>query len=363
MIGIHRALALGGVGLAFTGHMYVQDRGRSGYPQSGISSDAHLPGLTRLADEIHRAGGLIFAQLAHAGSQSTLDGIVPLAPSPIPNVMTGRAVREATDDEIEEALRAFGEAARRAARAGFDGVHIHGANGYLISEFLSPLTNRRMDRWGGSAEGRLEFPTQLVRLIRECVPKGYPVTMKLGLSDLVDVPGGLDLDGAITNVDRLVREGLDAVEVSSNLMSDYVSGSIRPYVAVDGKRALQDLLFNRVGRDPEPEAYFRDFARALRKKVDTTVILVGGLRRPQTMSDVITSGDADFVSLSRPLIREPNLVERLGRDPDAVPTCVSCNICMMHDGYHALRCWREPKGRLALHAWYRLTGKLSHGKG
>jgi 2,4-dienoyl-CoA reductase-like NADH-dependent reductase (Old Yellow Enzyme family) len=363
MVGIHRVLARGGVGLAFTGHMYVQDRGRYGKLQTGISSDAHLPGLAGLVSAVHREGGLLFAQLAHAGSQSMMSGILPLAPSPVPNVMTGRMVPEAADDEIDAAVEAWGTAARRAVDAGFDGVHLHGANGYLISEFLSPLTNRRTDRWGGSARGRLEFPTRVVRHVRRCVPEGYPVTMKLGLCDLVDEPGGLDLDAAIGNVARLTAVGLDAVEVSSNLMSDYVSGSIRAYVAVDRRRALRDLLINRVFRDPEPEAYFRGFAHALRSKVDTTVILVGGLRQPQTMSDVITSGDADFISLARPLIREPDLVQRLTQDPEAVPKCVSCNICIMHDEHHWLRCWRDPKGRLALHAWYRLTGEFAHGSG
>ncbi len=363
MVDIHRALARGGVGLAFTGHMYVEDRGRYGKLQTGISSDTHLPGLAGLVSEVHHVGGRLFAQLAHAGSQSTMGGVVPLAPSPVANVMTGRSVPGAADEEIEATIEAWGGAARRAVDAGFDGIHIHGANGYLISEFLSPLTNRRNDRWGGSAEGRREFPARVVHRVRECVPEGYPVTMKLGLKDLVDLPGGMDLDMAIGNVAHLVAAGLDAVEVSSNLMSDYVSGSIRAYVGVDRRRALQDLLFNRVFRDPAPEAYFREFARALRRQVDTTVILVGGLRKPQTMSDVIMSGDADFISLARPLIREPDLVQRLTRQPTAVPKCVSCNICIMHDEHHWLRCWREPKRRLALHAWYRLSGEFAHGSG
>lgn len=363
MVDIHRALARGGVGLAFTGHMYVQDRGRYGKLQTGISSDSHVPGLAHLVAQVHGEGGRLFAQLAHAGSQSMMGGIVPLAPSEVANVMTGRPVPEASDEEVDAAVEAFGSAARRAVDAGFDGIHIHGANGYLISEFVSPLTNRRHDRWGGSPERRVAFPVEVVHRVREAVPAGFPVTMKVGMRDLVDEPGGMDLETAIDNVAALVSAGVDAVEVSSNLMSDYVSGSIRAYVAVDRRKAMRDLLFNRVLSRPEPEAYFRHFARALRASVDTTIILVGGLRTPTTMSDVITSGDADFISLARPLIREPDLVERLTRDPAATPACVSCNICIMHDEHHWLRCWRAPKRRLALHAWHRVSGEFAHGSG
>lgn len=362
MVAIHRALAEGGVGLAFTGHMYVQDRGRAARFQTGISADAHVPGLAELCAEVHRAGGRIFAQLAHAGSQSGVGNLSPLAPSPVANVMTGRPVPEPAAEEIDDAVEAWGQAARRAVEAGFDGIHVHGANGYLISEFLSPITNRRADRWGGSPERRLEFALQVVRSVREHVPEGFPVTMKVGLRDHVDVPGGLDVDGGVANVAALAAAGLDAVEVSSNLMADYASGSIRPYVGVDRRRALEDLLVHRVFSRPEPEAYFRPFARAVRARVEVAVILVGGVRAPETMSEIIESGDADFVSLARPLIREPGLVRRWSEEPDAAPTCVSCNICMLHDGQHWLRCWREPRGRLALHAWYRLSGQLSRGR-
>ena len=363
MIQLHTGLARGGVGVAFTGHMFVHPRGRYGALQTGISSDEHIPGLTRLATEVHRSGGLIFCQIAHAGSQSMIADNRPLAPSPIANVMTGRHVVEATPSEIQEAVSAFGAAARRAADAGFDGVHIHGANGYLISEFVSPLTNSRIDQWGGSWRARLEFPLAVIRAVRAAVPDGMAVTMKLGFADLVDLPNGLDVESAVAGAAYLVEAGLDAIEVSSNLMSDYVNASIRPYVAVDRRRALQDLLLHRVFRAGEPEAYFREFARRLRAEVDTTIILVGGIRRPATMSDVLDSGDADFISLARPFIRQPDLVRRLEVNPLKMPECVSCNICLMHDEHHPLRCWRTPRVRLLEHLWYRMQRGFQHGSG
>lgn len=137
LIALHERLARGGVGLIVTGHMFCHPRGRYERLQIGIDRDDLIPGLRRLTDAVHRHGGKIFAQIAHAGSQSIVTENEPLAPSSIPNVMTDRTVQEGSPEEIEEAIGAFASAARRAAEAGFDGVHIHGANGYLISEFRS----------------------------------------------------------------------------------------------------------------------------------------------------------------------------------------------------------------------------------
>jgi 2,4-dienoyl-CoA reductase-like NADH-dependent reductase (Old Yellow Enzyme family) len=353
---LHRALAGGGVGVAFTGHMFVHPRGRYGMLQGGIHDDGLIPGLRRVTDAVHRAGGRIFAQIAHAGSQSMVPGNEPLAPSAVPNVMTGRLVADAAEEEIHEAIAAFAAAARRAVDAGFDGVHIHGANGYLISEFRSPLTNRRTDAWGGSREARDRFPLEVVRAVREVVPPELGLTMKLGFKDMVDTPGGLETPDAVTGAASFAAAGLDGIEVSSNLMSDYVSASIRPYVAVSRRRAAEDWLVHRLHRDGEPEAYFLPFARALRSSVDTNVILVGGLRRLRTMDGLLAAGDADFISLARPLIREPDLAAKLAAGRKTAPDCVSCNICLMHDEHHSLRCWRVPRRRLAEHALYRMSG-------
>jgi 2,4-dienoyl-CoA reductase-like NADH-dependent reductase (Old Yellow Enzyme family) len=142
-------------------------------------------------------------------------------------------------------------------------------------------------------------------------------------------------------------------------MSDYVSGSIRPYVAVTPRRAAGDLLLHRLHRTGEPEAYFLPEARALRAELAVPIILVGGLRRASTMARIVATREADFVSLARPLIREPDFANRvLAGKP--VADCVSCNICLMHDGHDALRCWRTPRRRLLQHAYLRFTGRLRH---
>ena len=353
---LHEDLARGGVGLQLTGHVFVHPRGRYGSLQAGLHDDAMIPGLRKVTDAVHRQGGRILVQLAHAGSQSMSFTTRPLAPSAVDNVMTGRRVEAATTDEIDEVVAAFGAAARRAMEAGFDGVHLHGANGYLVSEFRSPLTNERADEWGGSQEARDRFPLAVIRAIRAELTASAAFTMKAGLRDLVDEPGGLQTDAAVEGVRSFVGAGIDAVEVSSNLMSDYVSASIRAYVATDRKRALQDLLLHRLHKSAEDEAYFRPFAEAVRAGVDTQVILVGGMRRLSTIRSTIEDGTADFVSMARPFIREPDLVRRLESGRSTMPACVSCNICLMHDEHHALRCWRTPRRNLLEHAVYRLRG-------
>lgn len=357
---LYETLARNQVGLIFTGHMYCERRGQYERGQPGIDSDDTIPGLRRLTRVVHAHGGKIFAQIAHAGSQSLIAG-QPLAPSPVANAMTRRDVREASVEEIETSIAAFGQAARRAVEAGFDGVHIHGANGYLISEFSSPIINTRTDAWGGGAKGRDRFALEVVRRVRAAVPTTHGLSMKLGFVDAV--AGGLSLDESVRRAGRLVEAGLDAVEVSSNVMRGYADSAM-PYVAVDRRRALADLLLHRVvsGR-PAPEAYFRPWAQALRAKVATTIVLVGGLRRTQTMEEILASGDADFLALARPLVREPDLVRQIANGRRGRVDCTSCNLCLMHDGYHSLRCWRTPRHRLLHHAIFRLLGGFRHGPG
>lgn len=359
ILDLHDALARGGVGLIFTGHMFCDSRGRYGHRQLGIDSDDSIPGLTRLTDAIHRHGARVFAQLAHAGSQTLLPEVEPLAPSPGSNVMTGRPVAEASAEEIEATIEAFGAATARAVEAGFDGIHIHGANGYLVSQFRSPVSNRREDRWGGSPEAREEFPIAVTKAIRKALPPELGLTMKLGFRDIIDEPG-LEVGAAVAGAQRIAATGLDGVEVSSNLMSDYVSASIRSYVAVDRRRAFEDLLFHQLHKsEEEPEAYFLPFARRLREQVETKIILVGGLRRTQTMESILEAGDADFISMARPLIREPDLVRKLEAGFQGRVACVSCNMCLMHEDIHGLRCWRVPRRRMLEHARHRFSGRLT----
>jgi 2,4-dienoyl-CoA reductase-like NADH-dependent reductase (Old Yellow Enzyme family) len=358
LVSLYGRLARAGVGTIVSGHLFCQPRGRYARRQTGIDNDRLVPGLRRLADAIHDAGGLALAQIAHAGSQSRAAQVEPLAPSPIPNALTGRPVRAASEEEIAEAVQAFAAGARRALEAGFDGIHIHAANGYLISEFLSPLTNRREDQWGGDAEHRSRFVSEVARAVRAVVPRDRSLSIKLGF---VDAPsGGLTLADSVPVAARLVETGVDAVEVSCGVM-ERAANSAAEYVAVDPRRAAGDLLLHRLLSRPGHEAYFRPWVQALRAGVRTTIIAVGGMRRTETMCDLLASGDADFIAMARPYIREPDLAAQLVAGRTGLVDCTSCNLCLRHEGHHALRCWRTPRGRLLQHAAYRMAGGFRWG--
>jgi 2,4-dienoyl-CoA reductase-like NADH-dependent reductase (Old Yellow Enzyme family) len=356
LIDIYSALAVGGVGLILTGHLYCERRGQYARRQAGIYEDDLLPGLQRLTAAVHERGALVFAQLAHAGSQSRVDSVQTWAPSEVANALTGRAVAAATEAEIETAIAAFAQGASRAVAAGFDGVHIHAANGYLISEFSSPLTNRRSDEWGGSAAKRDRFAMEVVKAVRSAVPVELPVTMKLGVVDAV--PGGLGLDESLDRAERLVGMGLDGLEISCNVMRA-ATDSAHQYIAVGPRRSVEDLLIHRVLSPAAAEAYFLPWAQAVRRRVKTVLILVGGLRRVRTMETIVSDGHADFVALARPLIREPDLVAQLRNGRTGQVACTSCNLCLEHEGLHGLRCWRTPRHRLLQHAAIRLMGGLA----
>jgi 2,4-dienoyl-CoA reductase-like NADH-dependent reductase (Old Yellow Enzyme family) len=353
LIGLYRTLAANDVGAIFTGHLFCHEHGRYARRQAGIHEDALLPGLSRLAAAVHAADGVVLAQVAHAGSQSRATHVAPLAPSAVPNALTGRRVAAGSDAEIREAVSAFAAGAGRAIEAGFDGVHIHGANGYLISEFLSPLTNQRDDDWGGDPERRMRFAVEVVRAVRAVVPQDRALTMKLGL---VDAPaGGLGLDESVAVARRLAAGGLDALELSCGVMLA-PTDSARTYVAVDRRRAAADLLVHRLLAGPAPEAYFLPWARRVREQVGVPLVAVGGMRRTETMEQVLAAGHADFIAMARPFIREPDLARQIVQGRTGLVDCTSCNICLMHEGQHSLRCWRTPRRRLVRHAAYLLLG-------
>lgn len=307
-------LAEGGVGLIITGHAYVSPKGKAHPEMLGAHCDEMIPGLTTLAHAVHENGGRIALQINHGGRLcSAVCTPETLAPSPV-STSSGRLPREMTVTEIAEAVDAYGQAARRAKLAGFDAVQLHGAHGYLIGQFLSPHTNRREDAWGGDFERRLRFLAAVCEAVRGEVGTDYPVFIKLGMMDnLHTAPDGLTPDDGAGIVARLADMGLDAVEVSGG----YGGGSdFNSRLAVGSK---------------EPEAYFRSLAQRARGATHLPVLLVGGLRSRARMDEVLSAGDADMISLCRPLIREPDLPNRLRTGAATAAACISGG-----------RCW--PKG-------------------
>ena len=308
MKALYRELARGGVGVIISGHMYVHATGKAHPEMAGIYSDDLVPGLAELVEAVHQEGGRVLAQINHAGMQCSPEAVQePIAPSAIQARFLKQPAREMTLAEIQLVIDAYAQAARRAKKAGFDGIQIHGAHGYLISQFLSPFVNHRTDEWGGDSEKRMSFLRSVCRAVRQQVGLDYPMLIKLGLMDGVE--GGLTLDEGLQVVAALESMGPDAVEISSGVGGGKVS-SIRKGI-----------------RSPADEAYFRPWARRAQAVTHLPIILVGGFRSRQVMEDVLASGDADFVSLCRPLICEPDLPNRMRLGLQDRSSCISANLC------------------------------------
>ena len=354
---LYGALAAGGAGLLLTGHIYVEQRGQASANQPGLYNDRLVESMVQITDAVHAGGGRIFAEIGHAGSQTMMPEVGPIAPSPTANEMYGLQPREATPDDIDDVIAAFGQAARRAKEAGFDGVHIHGGNGYLISEFSSPITNQRTDAWGGDAERRGRFVSAVYDAVRGAVGDDFCVTARIGIAD--SIAGGLTVAESVERVGLLAERGLDAVEVSFGIMKSYLE-NIRTYVAVGPTQAARNGLVQRLVKPEGPEAYYRPFARAVKEAMDIPVILVGGIRTTPTMTDLLRSGDADFLAMSRPFIREPDLPNKLAAGRTGMVECVSCNMCLVHDGFEPLRCWRTSPAAAAAHVYtHHIRGRLT----
>ena len=303
---IFEGVASGGVGLIVTGYAYVSEQGKAAVGQYGVSEDRHIGGLQRLVKAAHDHGAKIALQIAHAGiavGSLRRRDLVALAPSKIEGLTSPH--RALTSLEIEEIVSDFGAAAARAREAGFDAVQLHAAHGYLMSQFLSPLANRRTDKWGGTAERRLRFHVEVMRSVRRAVGEAYPIWMKLGLQD--HSPGGLQLSEGLDALKVLTAEGLSAVEVSIGR----ASGAAR------------------VGKPGDEEhPYFRSDSAEAKRVVDIPIMLVGGIRSLSMAEDILGHGDADMISMCRPLIREPGLIARWQRGDTAPAKCISCLKCM-----------------------------------
>ena len=357
LVQLYSDLARGGAGLIITGHIYVSRDGQCSPRQMGAYGDAMVPGLKTLTEAVHRHGGIIFAELSHAGSQSVMPNFVPLAPAVSENAIFKTRAKEMSVADIERVVEAFGSAARRAVDAGFDGIHLHGGNGYLISQFASPRTNRRADDWGGTFPKRGRFFDSVYDAVRQSVGSQFPVTARLGILDAV--PDGLIENEGLAIAKRMAERGLDAIEVSYGIMDSYLR-NIRPYVAVPARRAVADWLLPRLWRPSGRQAYYRTFARELKSVSQVPVILVGGVRTADVMTDILSSGDADFLAMARPFIREPDLPNQLALGKQGV-TCVSCNMCLSNDGYEPLKCWRKKPSDMVRYLYRKIRNTIREG--
>jgi 2,4-dienoyl-CoA reductase-like NADH-dependent reductase (Old Yellow Enzyme family) len=314
---LYRLLAEGEVGLIITGHAHVQPSGQASPRQMAVFDDRFVEGLARIPAAVHRFASLVFLQIAHAGRQTKekLCGCVPVSPSAVYDPVSKVMPRELASDEIQVLIADFISAAKRAKRAGFDGVQLHAAHGYLLSSFLSPHTNRRTDEWGGRVENRARVLVEILRGVKSACGRDFPVIVKLNSTDFLE--GGLVLEDAVRVARMIEAEGIDGIEVSGG-MAEAGRGSVWPGL-----------------RSEDEECYFAANASAIKAAVRVPVFALGGVRTLAVAERLVREGRADLVSLSRPLIRDPFLVKHFREGLTSKSECISCNKCFNPRG---IRC-------------------------
>ena len=332
----YEALAKGEIGCIITGYIGVSREGESSIRgMCLLDSDDKVPAYRKMVERVHAAGAPIIAQVAHCGRNGRM----------------GRAgkVGRLSEAQIRQIIGDFAASARRCREAGFDAVQLHCAHVYLLAEFLSPTTNRRHDRWGGSTENRFRIVSEIVRRIREECP-GYPVFVKMN---------GSEAEGYRRSVDEAVRVAalmeqacVAAVEVSCGISMREL-GAIKGQIPTDmilrewpgiaelpacAKVALRPLVPLVIGRPRSDRLYNLEAAQRIKARVSVPVILVGGVAGMRDIEEALAGG-MDAVSMCRPLILEPGLVRKFREGKQTQARCIKCNYCLVGIERHPLRCY------------------------
>lgn len=321
-IELYNVLARAKIGIVITGYSYVLPNGKSNPGQSGIYKDELIPVWKEVSAPFKNSPSLFLLQIVHGGRQvrpKHHNGPI-WAPSAIPDSAYKTHPQEMSTAQIEEVIDAFIKAGIRAEKAGFDGIQLHAAHGYLLSQFLSPYTNRRNDDFGGDQEKRTRVVVEILRGIKARANEHFILSVKINGEDCLF--RGLSLKQAIFSARLMKEAGIDFIEVSGG-MGESKSGSVR--------RDIERL---------DQEGYFRNQARVIKQEVNIPTAVVGGFRTLNFMQQTVKSGDADLISLCRPFVREPDLVFQFEKGKRKRASCVSCNRCFNPRG---LECWQIRK--------------------
>ena len=289
MIDLVARLSKGGVGMIITGHAYIHPHGQHQPWQLGIHRDELITDLRKMTGAVHENDGRIVLQLGYGGAY-----------------LSKSRVRHMTVRDIKQLVKAFSRAALRAKKAGFDGVQIFAAHGFFLSQLLCPRYNDRNDEYGGSIENRARALLQVLQSVREAVGPNYRVLAKLNCRDFVE--NGLALEDSVKVGLMLEQGGIDAIELSGGLLNN-------PNLMTDME-------------SKENEAYFRKEARAFKEKINVPLILVGGIRSFRTAKNLLEMNIADYISMCRPFIRQPDLINRWKSGDSPKAACISCNNCV-----------------------------------
>jgi len=311
-LAFYRARAAGGLGMIVVEFCCVEPAtGRSEHRQLAIDTPAHVAGHKRLVDAIHESGTIACLQLQHGGQGARRDSIgddLPLAPSDVFSRKdpTRRTARAMTDADIERMIACFGASAAAGIEAGYDAVELHGAHGYLLTSFISPLTNHRDDAWGGDEARRLEFPRRVIAAVRAAIGD-RPLIYRLSADEFA--PKGLNVDDMARIAKTIVAAGVDALHVSLGLGWTGLENVIEP--------------------SSQPEGWRLPFSRRIKQAVDVPIITVGQIRWPAMAESAIANGDCDLVALGRPLLADPDWAMKAAAGKvDEIRPCTSCNYCV-----------------------------------
>lgn len=305
---LYKNLAEGGVGLIIKGHSYINEKGKAHSKQSGLSSKKHIPRMKELTDSVHSYGSKIIAQLNHGGFTSKADRATASFYS-----RDNLEARELSVMEISSIVEDFTQAAENAIEAGFDGIQIHSAHGYLVSQFLSDIVNKREDKYGGSLEKRAQLLLEIYDAIRKKIGSETIIGVKMNCEDFVKEKG-LIITDSIRVAKMLQERGIDFIEISGG-----------------GPEQDREIRKTRGRAEKEKgysEATWGKHAEKFRESVpDLPLILVDGIRSKTTMDALLENNIVDFISMSKPFIIEPELVKLLEKGQDK-SSCIDCGECI-----------------------------------
>jgi len=259
-------------------HSFIIPEGKASNNQLSVANDHVVEGLGRLAEVIHRSGSKVMMQINHAGSATTKEiiGSTPVAPSPVPHPWNGNTPKELTKQEITAIIEAFQNAARRVKMAGFDGVEIHSAHGYLLNQFFSPLTNKRTDEYGGTIHNRIRLHLQVIAAVRAAVGDDFPILLRLGSCDYKE--HGITIEDSQAAAKEFEKAGIDILDITGSFL-----GYNSPESSAQG--------------------YFSPLTEAIKKVVSIPVILTGGITEPQAAEQLLAAGKTDLIGVGRAVFK------------------------------------------------------------
>jgi 2,4-dienoyl-CoA reductase-like NADH-dependent reductase (Old Yellow Enzyme family) len=346
-------LAAGGVGSIITGNIGIQRNGRTLKNMCMLDRDEFIDDYKKINSKINEYGVPVIAQLAHGGGQTNrhVTGEQAVAPSKKRYPLFSSMARELNDDEIKQIINNFALAIERAKRAGFKGIQLHAAHGYLLHEFLSPNLNTRSDRWGGNTENRFRILAEIIIKARERAGQ-FPILAKLSAYD--GDKNGIRIDEGIKIAELFQKSGFDAVEVSCGSSEDGFNSMRVTKIPADAVLALTPWMksFSKsrktlmkilmpffVQRHTPLNNYNVEAAARIKKSIDIPVIVVGGIRQLTDIENIISEEQADYVSMSRPFIIEPDIVNKFKSDARNESRCINCGYCLMGATGGKLKCY------------------------